>query len=246
MLIEIVFIKLVLRNLCKSKTGSWMKLSEKEIQNEYLEYIKSSNFPCVGAKTALSLKRLKIMVAGNMKLPCDDRKILNFLYGFVDFYRSTNAVFLSCAIIFPSSKISSEEEFENLLWQKLQALSDFDSANYEYDKRVSHDPKNEKFSFSLKGESFFIVGIHPSSSRPGRRFKYPTLIFNPHHQFEILREKNCFTKIKNATRKRDEKISGNLNPMLQDYGASSEALQYSGKKYDENWQCPLKIKHAKN
>lgn len=35
--------------------------------------------------------------------------------------------------------------------------------------------------------------------------------------------------------------SGSINPMLEDFGTSSEVYQYSGRKYDAEWRCPLKF-----
>ena len=32
--------------------------------------------------------------------------------------------------------------------------------------------------------------------------------------------------------------------LQQDFGDVSEVFQYSGMKYDDQWQCPLKINHA--
>ncbi|MDQ3193559.1 MAG: YqcI/YcgG family protein, partial [Bacteroidota bacterium] len=109
--------------------------------------------------------------------------------------------------------------------------------------RVSNDPESINFSFSLKEEAFFIIGLNPSSSRPARKFKYPALIFNPHAQFEKLRESNRYEKMKSIVRKRDLVYSGSLNPMLKDHGISSEVNQYSGVNYSGEWQCPLKIRH---
>jgi FPC/CPF motif-containing protein YcgG len=100
------------------------------------------------------------------------------------------------------------------------------------------------FSFSLGEEAFFIVGLHPGSSRPARRFRHPTLIFNPHAQFDELRSLNRYEKMKNIVRKRDILFSGSINPMLSDYGNASEALQYSGRHYGSEWTCPLKTMHA--
>ena len=78
------------------------------------------------------------------------------------------------------------------------------------------------------------------SSRLARRFRYPTLVFNPHQQFEELRATAKYDMMKNVVRKRDVAYSGSINPMLQDFGESSEVYQYSGRKYDDTWQCPLK------
>lgn len=215
---------------------------EARIKHDYLSYINSSSFPCVAGKAAMQ-QSMRIMVAGHMGNPIHDLTILEFLHRFVDEYRYTQKAFSSAAVIFSGPETLDEERFERLMWQRLQSLSNHDAQEYGYDSRVSSDPASSQFSFSLKEEAFFIIGLHPNNSRVSRRFKHPTLVFNPHNQFEILRQKNRFEKIKMVVRKRDEEISGSINPMLQDYGISSEAMQYSGKKYGKNWTCPLKIPH---
>ena len=86
--------------------------------------------------------------------------------------------------------------------------------------------------------------MYPSSSRPLRRFSYPVLVFNPHLQFELLRRSGKYEKMQQVVRKRDIAISGSIKPMLKDFGEASEVYQYSGRKYDETWQCPSKINHA--
>jgi FPC/CPF motif-containing protein YcgG len=87
--------------------------------------------------------------------------------------------------------------------------------------------------------------LHPNSSRTGRQFKYPALVFNPHKQFEQLKETHKYASLKKVVRKRDLSISGTVNPMLEDFGEASEVYQYSGRQYNQQWQCPLKIYHAK-
>ena len=126
-----------------------------------------------------------------------------------------------------------------MLWQRLQALSNLDAENYDYDRRVDSDPASAHFSFSLKQEAFFIIGLHPGSKRPARQFSYPTLAFNPHQEFEKLRATHHYEPMKKVVRKRDLAYSGSINPMLTDFGEVSEAIQYSGKFYSRDWQCPF-------
>ena len=95
------------------------------------------------------------------------------------------------------------------------------------------------YSFSLKEEAFFILGLHPASSRRSRQFKYPALIFNPHAEFEKLRKSDRYTKMKEVVRKRDVEYSGSINPMLADFGEASEVYQYSGMQYNAEWTCPI-------
>jgi FPC/CPF motif-containing protein YcgG len=215
-----------------------------EIIEEYLAYVDSKSFPCIAAKAALAKQHVKCMVANHMACPNDDQNTLQFLYSFIDEYRSSSEFYHTAAIIFKEPGFVTEEMFEQMLWKRLQALADLDAKEYYYDKRVCADPSASNFSFSLKEEAFYIIGLHPSSSRKSRQFTYPTLVFNPHAQFEQLREKDKYDKMKMAVRKRDIIYSGSVNPMLEDFGEASEINQYSGRSYDETWQCPLKINHG--
>lgn len=221
------------------------KIENQKIQDALFDKINLKHFPCIGAKAALIKRQIKCFFVDNMASNKEDPKILEFLYSFITNYRLSDLKFHSAAIIFKNTVISSEEMFEKLMWQRLQSLHGFDSLNYKYDPRVDADPSSPNFSFSLKEEAFFIIGLHSQSSRPARVFEHPTLIFNPHLQFEQLRESGKFEKMKQTIRKRDVAFSGSLNPMLKNFGESSEAWQYSGLNYDDNWNCPLKINHAK-
>jgi FPC/CPF motif-containing protein YcgG len=206
---------------------------------KYKDYLNARDFPCVAARAAVSREQVHCMVAGHMACSVDDTSILKFLYQFIDDYRNSKEQFHSASIIFRSPESVSEDKFDALLWQRLQSLSDLDAKNYSYDKRVNSNLSSPDFSFSIKEEAFFIIGLHPLSSRLARRFKYPTLAFNPHAQFEYLRSSNNYGKLKNIVRRRDIAYSGSINPMLDDFGESSEVYQYSGKVYDNQWQCPL-------
>ncbi len=212
----------------------------------YKAFIENKDFPCVAARAALVKQQLHCMVAGNMACPKDDRTILEFIYNFVNKYRQNPEPFQSVAIIFDGPVIKEEQLFDELLWQRLQALSNLDALQYHYDKRVAADPHSPDFSFSLKEEAFFIIGLHPGSSRVTRRFAFPAVVLNPHAQFEALRNKDQYGKMKAIIRKRDIVFSGSINPMLEDFGTSSEVYQYSGTQYDNQWKCPLKINHGRS
>lgn len=219
-------------------------IDKQEIIKEYISFLETKEFPCIAAKASLAMHTAKCMVAGDLSCTKDDPVIIRFLYDFVEDYRHSKDLYYSAAIIFTGPQINSEEIFDDLLWKRLQALNILDADNYNYDSRVEADPVSAKFSFSIKEEAFYIIGLHPASSRHARQFKYPALVFNPHAQFEQLRATTKYNRMKNAVRKRDTMFSGSVNPMLHDFGELSEAFQYSGRKYDESWKCPLKIKHA--
>jgi FPC/CPF motif-containing protein YcgG len=214
------------------------------IIDAYERYLDDVAFPCVAAKAAHARGQVHCFVADHMACPHSDSEILQFLYEFVDSYRDATTSFHSAAVIFKGPEAACEDEFEPLLWQRLQALSNLDAANHSYDHRVSTDPASPHFSFSVKGEAFFIIGLHPGSSREARRFAYPTLVFNPHAEFEKLRAADCYGKMKDIVRRKDMAATGSINPMLTDFGDASDVYQYSGKRYGADWQCPLKINHA--
>jgi uncharacterized protein len=212
---------------------------------QYKSFIYRQEYPCIAAKEAIRKQRVKVFVAGHMACPKDDRAILDFMYNFVDEYRNSKDFFHSAAVIFEGpTEIQSEQMFEAMLFQRLQSLADIGSKEYAYDKRVSSDPTSRDFSFSIKEEAFYIIGLHPKSSRAARQFEYPTMVFNPHQQFETLRATHRYEKMKNIVRKLDTAYSGSVNPMLQDFGSSPEVFQYSGRKVDQSWQCPLKINNS--
>lgn len=214
------------------------------IIQEYLDFINNKEFPCVAAKTALTWKQIKCLVVEHMACPKDDQAILQFLYDFVEEYRASTKLYHSVAIIFKGPEDPNEAQFEEFLWQRLQALSNLDARHYGYDKRVVADPASPDFSFSLKEEAFFIIGLHPGSSRLARQFRHPTLVFNAHAQFEQIRANSRYDGLRNTIRTRDVAYSGSINPMLEDYGQSSEVYQYSGRVYDETWKCPFLSQHA--
>ena len=217
-----------------------MQAGPDDIIQKCMAHLQEKTFPCVAARAAESRQQIKCFVSIAIECPAHDQQIINFLYNFIDEYRKSDDLFHSAVIIFPYSQINNEENFDNALWQRLQALSNIDRENYKHDKRVSADPASPNFSFSLKEEAFYIIGLHPNSSRPARQLPYPAIVFNPHAQFEKLRETGSYQRMKNIVRKRDIAYSGSINPMLQDFGNTSEVYQYSGRKYDETWQCPFK------
>jgi len=136
-----------------------------------------------------------------------------------------------------------EMEFERLLWGQLQSLHDGDQVS-EWDPAVSSDPDDPHFSFSIAGRAFFVVGLHAASTRWARRFAWPTLVFNPHDQFDRLRQDGHFGRLQGLIRGRERTLQGSLNSNLSDFGERSEARQYSGRPVDEHWRCPFRARTA--
>ncbi len=204
-------------------------------------FIKDPAFPCVGAKSALSKGDLRVLVARDIRSERDDARIHAALLAFVANYRARPDLFQSFAVIFETADDLSEAAFETHLWTRVQSVSDRDRLiGHRWDKRVAHEPDDPHFSLSFAGEAFFVVGLHPGASRPGRRFQAPVLVFNLHDQFERLRAEGRYEKLRAAILRRDETLAGSINPMLGRHGEVSEARQYSGRVVEEGWTCPFR------
>jgi uncharacterized protein len=213
---------------------------DEHIINDYLAFLEQREYPCIAAKAALGKGHVQCLVVDDMDSAEEDDLIISFLYDFVDFYRRSNKPYHTAAIIFKGPEIHQEKTFDDLLWKRLSALQTIDRTHFAHDPRVDADPSSAHYSYSLKEEGFFIVGLNPASNRLARRFRYPAIIFNPHAEFEKLRNNHKYEAMKTAVRKRDIHFSGSVNPMLTDFGEESEVFQYSGIQYDLSWQCPLK------
>ncbi|HEX8061450.1 MAG TPA: guanitoxin biosynthesis heme-dependent pre-guanitoxin N-hydroxylase GntA [Cyclobacteriaceae bacterium] len=208
-----------------------------ELEQEFADFVDTKDFPCIAAKAAVAKDQICVMICDHVACPKDDQAITEFIYNFVDGYRSGKKMYTSAVIIFKEPQQCSEEYFDTMMWQRLQGVADHDQQTW--DPRVSSDPSDADFSFSVKEEAFYIIGLHPGSSRKARQFQYPAIVFNPHDQFERLRATHRYETMKETVRKRDIVFSGSVNPMLTDFGKSSEAVQYSGRVYDATWKCPF-------
>ena len=213
--------------------------SSDTIVKSFHSFINNAVFPCVAAKDALTKDNIKILTAQHIACPEDDERILAFLYNFTDAYRLAEKGFHSAAVIFEEPDNLSETLFDNFMWQRLSSLRKLDEENYLHDPRVHNNPASPHFSFSIKEEAYFILALHAKNCRPARQFKYPTLIFNPHAQFEAMKTTSQYEKMQAVVRKKDIVLAGSVNPMLTNFGEASEVYQYSGKLYDKSWICPL-------
>ncbi|MDX2264319.1 MAG: guanitoxin biosynthesis heme-dependent pre-guanitoxin N-hydroxylase GntA [Hyphomicrobiales bacterium] len=208
--------------------------------DDLIASIRAPAFPCVGAKAAVKRGQILIHEAGLFTAGEDDAETLGVVRRFVADYRASPTLFKSLVIRFSGPRDLSEAGFERALWRRLQALHALDGE--PWDARVSNDADHESFGYSLAGEAFFIIGLHPNAARASRRAPTPTLVFNLHDQFERLRADGRYDAMRDAIRKRDEAFCGRGNPMLRDFGEASEARQYSGRDVPPQWRCPFRAK----
>lgn len=218
----------------------WQHPRQQELHDLMLSHVDARAFPCVGAKAAMARDTLAVLGCSRMDSAWDDLRIHDALTRFAADYTADPALFRSLAVTFEGPHDLTEETFETLLWQRLQSLADKDVwRGHPSDPRVDHDPASPHFSMSFGGQAFFVVGLHPYASRPARRFPNPTLVFNLHDQFEILRAQGKYEPIRAKILARDRALAGSDNPMLARHGATSEARQYSGRAVPDGWSCPF-------
>ncbi len=210
------------------------------LASKFIDFVNDRAFPCVGAKAALNRSGMRFVVARNFRSAWDDLRILPGLHELAARYRRAPQLFQSMVVLFEGGLPHDEAEYERLLWERLSSLSDKDEwLGQNADQRVAHDPGDPHFAMSFGGEAFFVVGLHPRSSRPARRFEVPAMVFNLHDQFEQLRASGQYDSMRSTIIRRDEELAGSANPMLASHGSVSAARQYSGRAVEADWTCPF-------
>jgi FPC/CPF motif-containing protein YcgG len=212
----------------------------------FLEHVAASWFPCVGSKAALARCAIRTVELHSMQCPNDAARLLDEIHGFaafVDAQPEESATVHSMVALYAHPCRTDEAGFERALWATLQRLHDLDHARGQpWAADVATDPDSTRFSLSLGGHPFFVIGLHPGASRIARRFEAPALVFNSHRQFEQLRRDGRYAKMQLATRERDMALQGSLNPNLADFGTAAETRQYSGRAVEAEWRCPFHVR----
>lgn len=204
------------------------------------EMVARSDYPCLGARSVFRRDAAEIHVLPSMDGSLDALAGALRTFGAAHDGSEELASFVT---VFREPVPTTEEEFEAALWGVLQRLHDIDEAPWPAD--VAQDPDDPRFAFSFAGTPFFIVGLHPWSSRKARRSPLPMMVFNLHRQFERLRADGQFERMRTMIRRRDERLQGTVNPMVEDYGTSSAARQYSGRAVGPQWRAPFQPKETR-
>jgi len=205
-------------------------------------FVLDDAFSCLGAKSSLRRDMYRLGAYARLDDPAVTEGLARDLCAFAAERRGFEDDFTTFIAVFREREYATEEAFERALWSQLGRLHELDARYYQWDSRVSDEPADPRFSFSVAGNAFFVVGLHPAASRAARRFAWPTLVFNAHEQFEHLRADGRFSGLQRQIRARELRLDGVLNPNLADYGRHSEARQYSGRATGESWACPFKAK----
>jgi FPC/CPF motif-containing protein YcgG len=210
-----------------------------EVHQALRAVLHDPDFPCVGAKSVVNQASYRFGLYQRLADPESTAGLAYDLFEFVQERPQIEGEFTSYIACFLEPKVRTPKRFEQLLWRQLRALHEADMAHFRWNDAVSADTDDPAFSFSLANNAFFVVGLSPASTRWARQFPWPTLVFNDHDQFELLREQERFDRLRDVIRERDSKLHGVANPMLGDYGSHSEARQYSGRQVGSDWRCPV-------
>jgi hypothetical protein len=204
-----------------------------------LAHIRNPLFTCLGAKAAMGQESYRFGLYPALGADASTAGLAHDLFTFVQDAPEMDERFSTYIASFEGPAIADERAFEQLLWDTLQGLHDADVRFHAWDQTVSDDVNDPRFSFSFASTAFFVVGLHAASSRVTRRIVWPTLVFNPHRQFQSLKEDGRYHRLREVIRSAERTLQGAINPMLREFGDRSEAAQYSGRRVGENWRCPF-------
>ncbi|MBC5824826.1 MAG: YqcI/YcgG family protein [Candidatus Eremiobacteraeota bacterium] len=210
------------------------------MHDAFRTFIGSGRYPCLGAKAAVNKGTYRFGVYRSLASLGASAGLARDLCAFAFERPHIEGDYVTFVATFDDLDYLDERRFERALWAQLQALSDLDGPNHAWDPTVDADPESKRFAFSFAGTAFFVVGMHPGSSRLARRFSWPTLIFNAHSQFQALRDNGRYGRFVDAVRARELNLQGCVNPNLAQFGERSEASQYGGRAVEDGWKCPFR------
>ena len=230
---------------CRLSDGSLVHIDDADppsalacfVHDAFRALVLDPHFACLGGQAAVRQDAYRFGLYPTLGSLPSTMSLARGLQSFNDDAALRARPLTAFAACFVSPTTGREEPFERLLWATLQQLSDLDTEPWAADRRA--DPGEPEFSFSFGGVAFFVIGLHACSSRLARRFAWPTLVFNPHRQFDRLRADGKYAHFQDVIRARDVALQGTMNPMLSDFGVTSEARQYSGRAVGPEWECPF-------
>jgi FPC/CPF motif-containing protein YcgG len=237
-------------NYCAFHQGELVRLLESAPPSEFAAvshaafraFVLDDRYPCLGARAALNRNAYRFGAYERLDDEAVSQGLMRDLYAFVAERSGLGDTYTTFIATFRAGVEGGERGFEAALWSQLDRLHRLDRQFHFWDPRVSANPADADFSFSIAGNAFFIVGLHPEASRDSRRFGWPTLVFNAHDQFETLKSRGQFAGLQGKIRRRDTALQGSINANLADFGHHSEARQYSGRETEPDWQCPFRAR----
>ncbi|MDG3582280.1 guanitoxin biosynthesis heme-dependent pre-guanitoxin N-hydroxylase GntA [Galbibacter pacificus] len=212
-----------------------INLPKDKIVRNIQDFIVHKDHSCLMARSVMASNSLRTVILLNSSINEIKKLYLTIEQNRLNDSPDPNS-FSTIIAVFPEINISDAILFEDFLWEVLYKLNSMDK--YDWDPSVSKKLQDNNYSFSIAGTAFYVVGMFPNSPRKARRMPYVSLAFNLHRQFERLRKMGAYEQVKKRIRNRDKNLQGDINPMLEDFGESSEARQYSGRMVKGQWKCP--------
>jgi hypothetical protein len=227
-----------LRPLGNSVEGAGEPLRS-QVGSALQQWFDPKTYPCIPAVQSFTKHDYLVGLYDHFGQGAHSQLLAQDLLFFRERQKQSRSLYLSFWAVFAPGEPLSEEEFETRMWRELSYLTSYEDPQTKWDPLFSSDPADPRFCFSLGGDAFFIVGVHPESSRLARRFPYPGIIFNLYDQFEELDRRGQYTAIVKKNRERDVKFQGSVNPMVEKYADRWESIQFSGRDNPPDWKCPF-------
>lgn len=213
----------------------------RRLESEIQGLISQKNYPCVAALKSYHRDDYQVGFYDEFGTGQSWKDLRRDLQYFVQEQQKSASIYLSFWAVFKDALLS-EEEYEEAMWRELSSLTSSEDRERDWGQSLNSDPNEPAFRFSLEGREFFVVGMHPKSSRLARQISAPTMIFNVSSQFEALEKLGQYDAMVKTNRKRDSKFQGSVNPMVAAHGEAWESIQFSGRQNDsKSWKCPFQF-----
>lgn len=212
----------------------------RQVQDSIVDLVSQKNYPCIAAIKSFHQDEYQVGTYEGFGSGTSWRSLRQDLHSFLNEIKRTNSPYFTFWATYPTEAVLSEDLFEQKMWNELSCLTSEEMKSSDWGTAPSH-PEEQSFGLHLFGENFFVVGLHPNSSRKSRQFPFPTLIFNIFRQFDVLKKENIYDPMVKANRIRDVKFQGSANPMALLHGEKWESIQFSGKNNSSEWKCPFRF-----
>lgn len=197
-----------------------MKAFETTVDLEIKRLLQHKNYPCLAALQSYHRKDYWLKAYENFGEHDQRPELREDLLNYLDEYKKSSSPYFTFWAVFKDVNNLDEDQFEINMWRELSSLKSIDSHQFDGNPAFSDDPSSKNFCFSIGGHAFFVVGLHPASSRLSRRFPWPALVFNTYEQFDSV----------------------SPNPMVGLYADLWESVQFSGKKNEPGWRYPFQLR----
>lgn len=193
--------------------------------------ILSRSFPCLGGAGLIRSRNYRFAIYDELGVANSIGLMARDLTGFLSLRNADEFPFTAFIAAFLNPAPADDVAFERAMWAQLEGLEALDA-------KTDHPPVrliDETDPGLVYGDrEFFIVGMHPASSRWARRFSWPLLVFNALTHADEMRARGKHERMSQLVLGRDRILQGSDNPSLH----ASQRDQFSGRAVEPGL-CPL-------